>query len=575
MLTDTLEHLSRQGQLPSVGDPLAEEGERAAELKESERFTVVIGNPPYHRQKREVGARGTRKGGVVRYGNESLAPLLTDIKEPMEAAGLGNHLKNVQNDYVYFWRWAVWQATELPEGPGVIAFITASSYLEGISMGGLRHLLRGALDELWIVDLGGQGRGAYKDDNIFAIRTPVAIAIGIRTGREPACECTVRYIKITGTRAEKLASLSHMALSDVSNGVSGRSLDRFTPRSDHQQFRTSGYFDWPKVTDLFPWAHSGCQVKRLWPIAETETLLMRRWRELLSAVPRERTALFRKTRDRKIDSRLVGLSGTGTRLSAITALDIDDSPEGVERYGYRSHDRQWIIADIRAIDYPRRELWNIRGSGQVYLSAPTATKLSRGPVLTATPYVPDLHFSRGGNSDVMPLHRTASGKLHNVADGLLAALGQALGVTVAAEDLCAYVYALGATPAFSDKFGEGLAEEAGPIRIPMTAHAALFAEAVTLGRDLLWWHTWGERFAPDGNDGLPVGSCSQIRPVIGMPNRYAYEPERQTLIVGNRCLRPNRARGLGLRGVRPEGSALVARLPHGRPQGQNRQPYPA
>ena len=59
------------------------------------------------------------------------------MTKPMKEAGLGRHLKNVYNDYVYFWRWAVWQATELPQGPGVVAFITASSYLDGVSMGGV------------------------------------------------------------------------------------------------------------------------------------------------------------------------------------------------------------------------------------------------------------------------------------------------------------------------------------------------------------------------------------------------------------------------------------------------------
>ena len=165
------------------------------------------------------------------------------MTEPMRAAGLGVHIKNLYNDYVYFWRWAVWQATELPPGPGVVAFITASSYLDGVSMGGVRNLLRAAFDELWIIDLGGEGRGAQTEENVFDIRTPVAIAIGVsmdsefteksadetsphehsegsaggldagsrpvpagrRRERTPTGECTVRYLRIAGTRADKLA----------------------------------------------------------------------------------------------------------------------------------------------------------------------------------------------------------------------------------------------------------------------------------------------------------------------------------------------------------------------------------
>ncbi|MCY3785198.1 MAG: hypothetical protein OXG47_00520, partial [bacterium] len=203
LLTDTLDHRSVEQKLTTMQDPVAAEGERAADCKESERFTVVIGNPPYDREQRDVGDTGRRKGGVVRYGAPGVAPrglgrspgvsttrarrrgapppsLLDDVTEPMRAAGLGIHIKNLYNDYVYFWRWAVWQATELPPGPGAVASITASSYLDGISMGGLRALLRDAFDELWIVDLGGEGRGALVEENVFDIRTPVAVAIGVR-----------------------------------------------------------------------------------------------------------------------------------------------------------------------------------------------------------------------------------------------------------------------------------------------------------------------------------------------------------------------------------------------------------
>ena len=266
LLTDTLEHTARQGQFATISDPVADEGERAAKLKESERFTVVIGNPPYDREQRAAGSAGRRKGGVVRYGAESFSPLLNAVTKPMKEAGLGRHLKNVYNDYVYFWRWAVWQATELQPGPGVVAFITASSYLDGVSMGGVRHLLRSAFDELWIVDLGGEGRGALKEENIFDIQTPVAIAVGVRTGSERTGKCEVRYLRITGNRLEKLAGLQQTTLAEVSKEVPGKRLDRMTPRSENQ------YNSWPEITELFPWVHSGCQLKRTWPIGESRGL---------------------------------------------------------------------------------------------------------------------------------------------------------------------------------------------------------------------------------------------------------------------------------------------------------------
>jgi len=557
LLTDTLEHAARQGQLATMTDPVAQEGERAAELKANERFSVVLGNPPYDREQRSVGDSGRRKGGVVRYGAPGVAPLfdsdtafrraatgrasgaatdpplLDAVTEPMKAAGRGRHLKNVYNDYVYFWCWAVWQATALPPGPGVVAFITASSYLYGISMGGVRHMLRSAFDELWILDLGGEGRGALKDENIFDILTPVAIAIGVRTHGARSNECEVRYLRISGTRAEKLARLSRVSIAEIGEPVSGRGLDRMTPRSE------SEYNDWPEITNLFPWSHSGCQLKRTWPIAESRSLIERRWRELLHEVPRHRGPLLKETSSRTTTSTPGRLLGSGPPLRQLRALDQGDEPEGFERYGYRSFDRQWIIADSRLADRPRPDLWAARGARQVFLTTLTSTKLGQGPAVTATPYVPDLdHFSGRGAKNVMPLYRNPSGGEPNISDDLLTVLTEQLGGQTSAEDLLAYVYALAGTTAFSDRFNDELAEAAGPIHIPITVDPDLFRQAVTLGRDLLWWHTWGERLAPEGQSLLPEGHAEEVRPVEGMPEAFDYDSESQTLTVGTGAFAP-------------------------------------
>ena len=534
LLTDTLEHAARQGQFATISDPVADEGERAAKLKESERFTVVIGNPPYDREQRAIGTAGRRKGGVVRYGAESIAPLLNAVTKPMKEAGLGRHLKNVYNDYVYFWRWAIWQATELPSGPGVVAFITASSYLDGVSMGGVRHLLRSAFDELWIVDLGGEGRGALKEENIFDIQTPVAIGVGVRTGRKKTEGCEVRYLRISGTRAEKLAHLQQISLHYVSERVPGEHLERMTPRS------VSHYYDWREITDLFPWLRSGCMLGRTWPIAESKALLRRRWQELIAAVPRRRSEMFvDSTSGQKTTSKPQPLYSAGPRLCSVEDLDVGDEPEGYERYAFRSFDRQWVMADHRLIDRVGPALWHVRGPRQVFLTTLTATKLGKGPVLTATSFFPDRdHFSGRGAKDVIPLYREPAGREPNVTAGLLAALREQLGAEVPAEDLLAYVYALGGTAGFSDRFNEELAEAAGPIHIPITADPDLFQQAVALGRDLLWWHTWGERFAPEGQHRLPKGQAEELRPVEGMPESHAYDPETRTLTVGTGAFAP-------------------------------------
>ena len=54
--------------------------------------------------------------------------------------------------------------------------------------------MRRTFDDLWIIDLGGDNLGTRKTPNVFSIRTPVAIAIGVRRANaRRATPATVRY----------------------------------------------------------------------------------------------------------------------------------------------------------------------------------------------------------------------------------------------------------------------------------------------------------------------------------------------------------------------------------------------
>lgn len=535
LLTDTLDHAARQGQFSTMGDPVAEEGERAADLKESERFTVVIGNPPYDRDTDSASDGTRRRGGVVRHGAPGIAPLFNDVVSPMRDAGMGGEgLNSIYDSYLYFWRWSLWQALELPYGPGIVALITSATYLDGFASGGMRHLLRGAFEEIWLVDLGGDSRGARKEENIFDIQTPVAIAIGVRSNATKSDECQIRYLRVSGSRSEKLMRLQELSLADVSTSVNGRDLDPMVPRS------TSEYYEWPELHELFPWLRTGCMLGRTWPVAPEEVLLTRRWRKLLSVVPRGRKELFVESSSGKnIGSKSGSLVVPSKRLSAIERLDLEDQPEGYRRYAFRSFDRQYIIADGRLMDRGASVFWRVQGPRQIWLTTVIRTKLATGPVLTATPYVPDLHHYNGrGDKGKVALFRDAAGDQPNITDGLLSELSKKLETHIAAKDLLAYVYALTGNSAFSDRFTGELTEAAGPIHIPITANPTLFQQAVELGRDLLWWHTWGERFAPEGQDRLPAGQAKELRPVEGMPDAHAYDPESQTLTVGAGAFAP-------------------------------------
>ena len=383
-LTDTLESPNRPPEFRRsiMQEQLTQERISAQLVKQNTRVLVCIGNPPYDRESRAPAENddSRRKGGWVRHGEPGAGgatPILEDFIAPVREAGEGIHLKNLYNDYVYFWRWALWKVFETfgQRDGGIVTFITASSYLRGPAFAGMRRKMREAFDELWIIDIEGDNLGARKTENVFAIQTPVAIAVGVRNGEpNPGQPARVWKVRFTGSAEEKLArlgaveSFGSLPWQECSTGWG----EPFYPRD------SGAYVDWPSATDVFPWQHSGAQLKRTWPIGLTRHLLEVRWANLLSRSGSERRSAFRETGDRAIANQYRPLIGDGQREPSIASLQYDSSAPPIVRYAYRSFDRQWAIADSRLGDRMGPELWRAHGPRQVYMTGLLSEVLGEG-----------------------------------------------------------------------------------------------------------------------------------------------------------------------------------------------------
>ncbi|HYN74412.1 MAG TPA: N-6 DNA methylase, partial [Candidatus Methanoperedens sp.] len=250
-LTDTLESpFAPPPHYPTLYRPLGEEHEKARKVKAETPVMVCIGNPPYDRQTIDEEHEGEkRKGGWVRFPDENIGKgggILRDFLAPLEPLGLGIHAKNLFNDYVYFWRWALWKVFESKEGAGIVSFITASSYLRGPGFAAMRQVMRQTFVEMWIIDLEGDNLGARKTENVFSIQTPVAIAIGVR-GRTPKPDtpAKVHYCRIEGTSEGKLKRLAEVGgFADLTwQACPDAWMAPFLPVPD------TPYAKWPLLTD--------------------------------------------------------------------------------------------------------------------------------------------------------------------------------------------------------------------------------------------------------------------------------------------------------------------------------------
>lgn len=156
------------------------------------------------------------------------------------------------------------------------------------------------------------------------------------------------------------------------------------------------------------------------------------------------------------------------------------------------------------------------------------------------------HFNKRGGR-VFPLYRHRSQDSPNITPGFLRYLKNHLKVGIEPLDLLAYLAGIVSHSAYTAKFHNEL--QSLGIRIPITTNSNLWRRAIELGREVLWLHTFGERFC-DPSSGRPHSVprlVEGLRPLVrvgipddvaGMPEKVLYEQETRTLIVGGGQIGP-------------------------------------
>jgi hypothetical protein len=550
-ITDTLgDPFVEDDYIHAIFQPIAQSRRAANRIKKTEKITVVIGNPPYKEK-----AEG--RGGWIEDGSAGREAPMVRWRPPAEWH-VGAHAKHLKNLYVYFWRWASlkvfgagWEdATGLPDSDeeGIVCFITVAGFLNGPGFQKMRADLRASCSDIWIIDCSPEGYQPEVATRIFQdVQQPVCIVLAARRKtKDTGTPGGVHFRALAeGRREEKFAALAQIGLDDA--GWVDGPYDwpgPFLPEASGQ------WADFPALKSIFLYDGSGVMPGRTWVIAPDAESLARRWDILVQQkdASKKEAMFIPQLRDGKVASRHIRKvvdQPLGSRPTRPIPVIEDIGPaEPQIRYGYRSFDRQWILRDARLINDVRPQLWAILSHQQVFLTGIEAHSPSSGPAITFTELVPDLHHYKGSfGGRVFPLWADAGANRSNIAPAILAHLAETYGYEVTTPDLMAYLAAVMAHPAFTARFAKDLKQPG--LRVSMTAAADLFTRAVALGREVIWLHSYGERFddaaagrpkqAPRLDKALaptiPAGGAIPGAPEP-LPDSIDYDPTTRRLTVG-------------------------------------------
>ena len=549
-VTDTLgDPFAAQTGFSTMLAPIGNSRKEANAIKRDEPITVVIGNPPYKEK-----AKG--RGGWVEAGSPNRMSPMRHWDLPPEW-GQGAHAKHLKNLYVFFWRWASWkvfapdlfettgQATD--DRGGIVTYITVAGFLNGPGFEKMRMELRRDCSDIWVIDCTPEGHQPEVPTRIFqGVQHPVCIVVAAREkgkDRSTPARLHVRQLA-TGPRKNKFAELDAITLAGPGWAVG--------PTEWRSPFMAEARGDWagyPALAKLFDWSGPGVMTGRTWAVAPDSLSLRDRWKKLTkeSDVEKKEALFHPQLRSGKVASRHIrklvaqDLGVFKTRQEPIIS-DVGPAPTTV-RFGFRTLDRQWIYADARMMNDPRPELWTNYSEHQIFLTSPEDQTPENGPAISFTGHIPDLHHYHGRGGRAFPVWRDAAATISNIKSALLVQLSNAYGKPVTAPDVMAYVAALLAHPAFTARFKEDLIRPG--LRVPVTADPALFDRAVALGREVIWLHTYGERFAdpasgrPAAPPRMPKGQGPTI-PVGGtipgapnpLPDTMHHDPSTGRLHVG-------------------------------------------
>jgi len=378
--------------------------------------------------------------------------------------------------------------------PAIRAYITNSAYLDNPTLRGMRCYLTGQWPGVWLLDLHGDVKRADEgDENVFEIRTGVAIAVFLRP---PVLKPNgkVAFAHLVGQRMDKYSFLSSQSLltTDWSAITPQTPYYLFRPQSGEGQSELERA---PLVHDVFILKNEAIKTNRdHFVIGETDEEILRRIRVFLD--PAKSTDLVKEE---------LGLNDNAQWSvdSARRECRKSFSASHLTTIAYRPFDNKRIYYHPTVVFNPRPVLGDnvLARENLVFLTCRRIRTDSHAHFFVTNKIVVKEMLSSADNCNGYPLYRfernfSKEECLTNFTPDFLKLLAARLRLRqtgqrglpqgLTPEDIFHYAYAVFHSPPYRSRYAESLKVDFP--RLPLTGNLDLFRALARLGGELVSLH---------------------------------------------------------------------------------------
>jgi predicted helicase len=476
-LTNSLEeHHQDTGTL--FANWLSTEANEANHIKRDTPVMCVIGNPPY-------AVSSTNK-------SEWIQNLLIDYKKNLNEKKI-----NLDDDYIKFTRFG--QHFIDKNGSGILAYISANSFIDGVTHRQMRRSLLESFDKIYIIDLHGNAKkkevspDGSIDQNVFDIMQGVSINLFIKTGKKKKNDLgEVYHFDLQGKRDFKYDFLFDNSFKSIGfkKLVLESKYNFFVPKNfaDVEQYN-KGF----KMDSLCSIVNNGFQTDR-------DSLFIDIEKNVLS---KRIEQLFSSEYDNTFIKEYNIADSSSYKLTKVIS-DNSFNPSQIQKTLYRPFDIRYIYYDTKVISRPANKVFKhfLKDNLGLIISRQQSTfdfqhilvtdiiteRCSISLQTKETGYVFPLYLYPENNSQ-QTIGQTAE-RTPNLNTEIVKQLAKIVGLTFTTEkettkdtfapiDILDYIYAVLHSPTYREKYKEFLKIDFP--RVPYPKDKDIFWQLVKLG----------------------------------------------------------------------------------------------